>query len=216
MARRQPPWRRTALALLLALTIGLAALQPHPLAAATAAAEPPAPVDPSNAGSFRLGTVRILGVPIITVASPAVGSGGDTGPEAAERARVIEGNLSQLYEPRNPCTAGERLGEALLDHLSVEGTQAACDPNHLGLQGPPEELRVVLLGEPGGVRRLAALLPGRASPFPCSRSPSRTRCSTACRPIGWPNAGAACWSAACAAPVGCSARSRSTNACRPR
>ncbi|MCP9931142.1 mechanosensitive ion channel [Cyanobium sp. AMD-g] len=166
MARRQPPWRRTALALLLALTIGLAALQPHPLAAATAAAEPPAPVDPSNAGSFRLGTVRILGVPIITVASPAVGSGGDTGPEAAERARVIEGNLSQLYEPRNPCTAGERLGEALLDHLSVEGTQAACDPNHLGLQGPPEELRVVLLGEPGGVRRLAALLPGRASPFP--------------------------------------------------
>jgi small conductance mechanosensitive channel len=156
-----------------ALAIGMGDHRPEAAVAATAAAEAPAPggaghapVDPGNAGSFRLGTVRILGVPIITVASPAVGSGGDTGPEASERARVIEGNLSQLYAPRNPCTAGERLGEALLDHLSVEGTQAACDPNHLGLQGPPEALRVVVLGEPGGVRRLAALVPGRASPFP--------------------------------------------------
>jgi hypothetical protein len=62
------------LALGLALTIGQVVLQPHPTAAATAAAEPPAPgsrgpapADPSSAGSFRLGTVRILGVPAITV-----------------------------------------------------------------------------------------------------------------------------------------------------
>ena len=174
---RQGPLGRRALALLmalgLALSIGLAVLQPHPTAAATAAAEAPAlgghgpaPADPASAGSFRLGTVRILGVPVITVASSAVGSGSDNGPEAAERARVIEGNLSQLYEPSNPCTPGERLGEALLDHLSVEGTKAACDPNHLGLQGPPEALRVVVLREPGGGQRLAAQVPGRASPFP--------------------------------------------------
>ncbi|MCP9899990.1 mechanosensitive ion channel [Cyanobium sp. Cruz CV13-4-11] len=87
-------------------------------------------------------------------------------PEAAERARVIESNLSQLYEPRNPCTPGERVGEALLDHLSIKGTKAACDPNHLGLQGAPQALRVVVLREPGGGQRLAALVPGRASPFP--------------------------------------------------
>jgi small-conductance mechanosensitive channel len=161
------------LALGLALSIGVAAIQPHPTAAATAAAEPPAPgsrgpapVDPANAGSFRVGTVRILGVPAITVASPALAAGGDGGPDASERARVIEGNLSQLYEPRNPCTPGERVGEALLDHLSIEGTKAACDPNHLGLQGAPEALRVVVLREPGGGQRLEALVPGRASPFP--------------------------------------------------
>ncbi|WP_051017112.1 hypothetical protein [Cyanobium gracile] len=176
--RRVLPWRRAlALAVVLvlaaALTIGLGASRPAGALAATAAAEAPAgsgtgnaSVDTGNAGSFRLGTVRILGVPVITVASPAVDSGGDTGPEAAERARVIEGNLSQLYEPRNPCSPGERLGEALLDHLSVEGTTAACDPNHLGLQGPPEALRVVVRREPGGDRRLAAVVPGRASPFP--------------------------------------------------
>lgn len=176
--RRVLPWRRAlalpvALMLVVALSIGMGNHRPAAALTATAAAEAPArggsgpgPVDTGNAGSFRLGTVRILGVPIITVASPAVGSGGDTGPEAAERARVIEGNLSQLYEPRNPCTPGERLGEALLDHRSVEGTQAACDPNHLGLQGPPEALRVVVVREPGGDRRLAALVPGRASPFP--------------------------------------------------
>ncbi len=170
VARRLPRLRRAALALLLALglalTIAMAALQPHPTAAATAAAEPPATADPVSAGSFRLGTVRILGVPAITVASPALDAGGDSGPEASERARVIEGNLNQLYEPRNPCTAGERVGEALLDRLSLKGTKAACDPNHLGLQGAPEALRVVLLRQPGGDRQLAALVPGRASPFP--------------------------------------------------
>ncbi len=168
MARQRPRWRRAALllTLTLALTIGLSALQPQPLAAATAAAQAPATADPVNTGSFRLGTVRILGVPAITVASPALDAGGDSGPEASERARVIEGNLSQLYEPRNPCTAGERVGEALLDRLSLKGTKATCDPNHLGLQGAPEALRVVLLRQPGGSRQLVAQVPGRSSPFP--------------------------------------------------
>ncbi len=167
---REAPLVRRALALLmalgLALSIGLAVLQPHPTAAATAAAEAPAEADPASTGSFRLGTVRILGVPAITVASPALDAGGDSGPEAGERARVIEGNLSQLYEPRNPCTAGERVGEALLDRLSLKGTKAACDPNHLGLLGAPQALRVILLPHPSGGQQLAALVPGRSSPFP--------------------------------------------------
>ena len=150
----------------LALSIGLAVIQPHPTVAATAAAEPPASVDTANTGSFRLGTVRILGVPVLTVTSPAVASASDSGPEAAERARVIEGNLALLYEPRNPCTPGERLGEALLDRRSFEAAKAACDPNHLGLQGAPDALRVVVVRQPDGGQQLAALVPGRASPFP--------------------------------------------------
>lgn len=167
------PWAPGALlALALALVIALGALAAGP-AAATVAAGPPAPggpgttaLDSGNAGSFRLGTVRILGVPVLTVASPAVASGSGEGPEAAERARVIEGNLALLYEPRNPCTPGERVGEALLDRIGAAGTKATCDPNHLGLQGAPDALRVVVLQEPGAGLRLAALVPGRASPFP--------------------------------------------------
>ena len=58
------------LALGLALSVGVAAIQPHPTAAATAAAETPASADTGNAGSFRLGTVRILGVPALTVVPP--------------------------------------------------------------------------------------------------------------------------------------------------
>ncbi|MDM7953020.1 MAG: mechanosensitive ion channel [Cyanobium sp. CZS 25K] len=175
MAPRQPRRLRSALALLLALTLalGMAAFQAAPTAAATAAAEPPAPggtapsrAEPASAGSFRLGTVRILGVPVLTVASPAVASGSPSGPDAAERARVIEGNLALLYEPRNPCTPGERVGEALLDRLSLEESKAACDPNHLGLQGAPEALRVVVERQPDGGQRLVAVVPGRSSPFP--------------------------------------------------
>ncbi len=171
--RERGRWRQTVLALLLALAVGLAALAASPAAATPAAPVPPvggdahpAPADPSRAGSFRLGTVRILGVPVLTVASPAVAGGGDAGPEASERARVIEGNLALLYEPRNPCTPGERLGEALLDRSSVEAAKATCDPNHLGLQGAPEALRVVVVPQPDGSQRLAAVVPGRASPFP--------------------------------------------------
>ncbi len=172
--RRWPSSRRAlGLLLALALAIGLAVLAATPSAATPSVPEPAGSgdaraiqADPTRAGSFRLGTVRILGVPVLTVASPAVASGADAGPDASERARVIEGNLALLYEPRNPCTPGERLGEALMDRRSFEAAKAACDPNHLGLQGAPEALRVVLLRQPGGGQQLAALVPGRASPFP--------------------------------------------------
>jgi len=60
----------------------------------------------STAGSFRLAQVRILGVPAINVASPAV-RGPGAGPDAAERARVIEGNLELLYLPQQPCSPGD-------------------------------------------------------------------------------------------------------------
>jgi small-conductance mechanosensitive channel len=118
-----------------------------------------------TAGSFRLAQVRILGVPAINVASAAVGGPG-AGPDAAERARVIEGNLELLYLPQQPCTPGERIGEVLLERASIGASEAVCDPDHLGLQGAPAALRVVVERQAGGLIQLAADVPGRANPFP--------------------------------------------------
>ena len=42
-----------------------------------------------DSGSFHRAKVRILGIPVITVASPVVAAAG--GPDAQQRARVIEG-----------------------------------------------------------------------------------------------------------------------------
>jgi hypothetical protein len=50
----------------------------------------------ANQGAYQQGKVRILGVPVITVAAP-VFSGAGTGPDATTRAQGIEGNLAMLY-----------------------------------------------------------------------------------------------------------------------
>lgn len=117
------------------------------------------------AGSFRLAQVRILGVPVLNVASRSL-EGPDAGPDAAERARVIEGNLDLLYRPQQPCTPGERIGELLLDRSSIGAADAVCDPDHLGLQGAPAALHVVVQRQAGGLIQLAAAVPGRSTPFP--------------------------------------------------
>ncbi|MCP9801184.1 mechanosensitive ion channel domain-containing protein [Synechococcus sp. RedBA-s] len=117
------------------------------------------------AGSFRFAQVRILGVPVINVASRSM-VGPDAGPDAAERARVIEGNLELLYRPQQPCTPGERIGELLLERSSIGASEAVCDPDHLGLQGAPAALRVVVERQAGGLNELAAVVPGRSTPFP--------------------------------------------------
>ncbi len=91
-------------------------------AVAVDSASPPsaATTGPVTAGSFRLAQVRILSVPMINVASPSV-VGPDTGQNAAERTRVIEGNLELLYRPQQPCAQGERIGEMIdVDVLSTE------------------------------------------------------------------------------------------------
>ncbi|MGB5134264.1 MAG: mechanosensitive ion channel domain-containing protein [Prochlorococcaceae cyanobacterium] len=90
----------------------------------------------------------------------------DAGPDAAERARVIEGNLDLLYRPQQPCTPGERIGELLLERSSIGASEAVCDPDHLGLQGAPAALRVVVQRQAGGLNALAAVVPGRSTPFP--------------------------------------------------
>ncbi|PZV02188.1 MAG: mechanosensitive ion channel protein [Cyanobium sp.] len=149
----------TALAALLLVIVqpGLSAESPGP----------PAPEDSQPmAGSFRLSQVRILGVPVINVASLRV-AGPEAGPDAAERARVIEGNLDLLYRPTQPCTPGERICELLLERSGVGAVEAVCDPDHLGLQGAPEALQVVVTQrQAGGLNQLAAVVPGRATPFP--------------------------------------------------
>lgn len=157
----------TGLACLLVLVAlpALAKESPDPIAT-------PEPVQ-VVAGSFRLAQVRILGVQVINVASRTL-MGPDTGPDAAERARVIEGNLDLLYRPQQPCTPGERIGELLLERSSIEASEAVCDPDHLGLQGAPAALRVVVERQTGGLIQLAAAVPGRATTFPCSMSPTRT------------------------------------------
>ena len=136
-------------------------------ALAAESSSPPAGSEAAQvtAGSFRLAQVRILGVPAINVASPAV-RGPGAGPDAAERARVIEGNLELLYLPQQPCTPGERIGELLLERASIGASEAVCDPDHLGLQGAPAALRVVVERQAGGLIQLAADVPGRATPFP--------------------------------------------------
>lgn len=98
--------QRRLLAACLALLLILVALP----AAAADSSSPPSSVEaaPVTAGSFRLAQVRILGVPVINVASPTV-AGPEAGPDAAERARVIAGNLELLYRPQQPCTPGERV-----------------------------------------------------------------------------------------------------------
>jgi small conductance mechanosensitive channel len=151
------------------LITGLALLLMLVALPALAADSPSPPANPEAAqvvaGSFRLAQVRILGVPVINVASRSV-VGPDAGPDAAERARVIEGNLELLYRPQQPCTPGERIGELLLERSSIGASEAVCDPDHLGLQGAPAALRVLVERRAGGLIQLAAVVPGRSTPFP--------------------------------------------------
>lgn len=117
-----------------------------------------------EAGSFRLSQVRILGVPVIAVASPVVG--GQGAPAADERARVIEGNLDLLYRPHENCSLGEQIGETALEGPRLNARDAFCHRDHLGLQGAPEALQVVVLNQAGGPVQLAAAVAGRSLPLP--------------------------------------------------
>ena len=63
---------------------------PTTMAAPQASAPRPQAADEvRDSGSFHRAKVRILGIPAITVASPVVAAAG--GPDAQQRARVIEG-----------------------------------------------------------------------------------------------------------------------------
>jgi small conductance mechanosensitive channel len=177
--------RVSLLALALAFALALVPAVPIPMAlgpalqlpvAGATAAEPQLPPpqataprpqtadDLRDSGSFRRGKVRILGIPVLTVASPAVSD--SAGPNARLRAQVIEGNLELLYRPQEVCSQAEDLGEAILDLLYLKSGKRSCDSNQLGLLGSPAALKVEVVIDSSGIPVLQARVPGREQPLP--------------------------------------------------
>jgi small conductance mechanosensitive channel len=159
-----------ALALSLALLPLGDLLSPLPLGAAStvppqaSAPRPQAAEELRDSGSFHRAKVRILGIPVLTVASPVVA--GARGPDARQRAQVIEGNLELLYRSQEVCTQAEGLGEFILEQFYLRSGQRACDSNQLGLLGAPGSLRVEVVNSAGGPPVLQARVPGRDLPLP--------------------------------------------------
>lgn len=120
----------------------------------------------ASQGAYQLGKVRILGIPVITVAAPVI-SGEGEGPDATTRARVIEGNLQMLYQGRNLCTGGEALAEVLVKvFLSTTNQEDACGLANATLLGPPDALTVRVVLGADGLHRLEARVAGRPQPLP--------------------------------------------------
>ncbi|MEY4802435.1 MAG: hypothetical protein RLZZ274_1166, partial [Cyanobacteriota bacterium] len=166
-----PRWNRwlslvisMVICLVMAVSVGLdflpsAAAADQPADALTKAAEP--------VGSYEVAPVHILGVPAISVASPVV-SQQDAGPQATQRAVVIEGNLSLLYQPRLLCDQGEAIAEALLEGLVLGGPekQRLCSGDPWSVLGKPNDLRVEVASRRDGSLQLEARLQGRPMPLP--------------------------------------------------
>lgn len=131
-----------------------------------AAADQPTSKPLASQGAYQLGKVRILGVPVITVAAPVLGQGGD-GPDATTRAQVIEGNLAMLHRGRNLCSSGEALAELLVHRfLAGEFRQDPCGLANASLLGQPDALSVEVVPEDNGLHRLEATVAGRPQPLP--------------------------------------------------
>jgi small conductance mechanosensitive channel len=169
--RRRRRWGLGAALVALLLAVTLVWPRGASLAASPPAQAPPAPdassrdVLPSQ-GAYQLGKVRILGLPVITVAAPVISGAGD-GPDATTRARVIEGNLQMLYKGRNLCSGGEALAEALVRIFLVRTeTEDACGLANASLLGPPEALSVQVVRGEDGLHRLEARVAGRPQPLP--------------------------------------------------
>ncbi|MFN9644548.1 MAG: mechanosensitive ion channel family protein [Cyanobacteriota bacterium] len=144
---------------------GLTVAPPNPAAVGM----PPVAGEPlPSQGAYQLGKVRILGVPVITVASPVISDAGD-GPDATTRARVIEGNLEMLYRGRSFCSGGEALAEGLVHAFLKQGNgreEGACGLADTSLFSRPDALTVAVVRGPDGVHRLEARVAGRAEPLP--------------------------------------------------
>jgi len=155
------------LGILLAGLVSQAPLVAAPTTMAPPQASAPRPQEAGevrDSGSFHRAKVRILGIPVLTVASPVVT--GSAGPDARQRAQVIEGNLELLYRAQEVCTEAEGLGEFILDQFFLRSGQRACDSNQLGLLGDPGALKVEVAGGSSGPPVLQARVPGRDLPLP--------------------------------------------------
>ena len=161
--------RRSGLLRWLKRSLGLLVLSLTLLSAAGLAAEPSSPVaEPIEAvGSYDVAPVRILGIPAISVAAPVVSRGEDA-PDARQRAAVIEGNLSLLYEPHTLCSGGEGIAEAILEGLVLGGpsTQRLCSGDPWSVLGPPQDLAVAVSSGADGQLQLQARIKGRSAPLP--------------------------------------------------
>lgn len=158
---------RALVPLLVAVGLGLALLAAPPLRAGAPepAANATAGFDPTAAaGSYDVAPVRILGVPAISVAAPVV-SRAEQAPDARQRATVIEGNLSLLYEPHGLCNTGEMVAESILEGLILGGPeiQRLCSGNPWAVLGRPGDLSVERSADGS---QLQARLAGRATPLP--------------------------------------------------
>jgi len=159
---------RWLLALLAALLLAGPSLadsagMPPPQASAP---RPPAAEEVRDSGSFHRAKVRILGIPVLTVASPVVD--GSRGPDARQRAQVIEGNLELLYRSQEVCTSAESIGEQIVTTLlqRLSAGEKACDANQLGLLGSADQVRVEIAPGSDDVPVLQARVPGRELPLP--------------------------------------------------
>lgn len=118
----------------------------------------------TEAGSYAIANVRILGIPALTVASPVV-SDQRAGPNASQRARVIEGNLNLLYAAPNFCSPTEALSENLLETLVLHGPDRACRGANWAPLGKPGDLSIVISRDAGGQNVLSAQLTGHPEPL---------------------------------------------------
>ena len=167
-ALRCKRWLTLVFTMLIALVI---AVSPGPgVLPSAAAADQPAAAPTKDAepiGSYQVAPVHILGVPAISVASPVV-SQQDAGPQATQRAAVIEGNLSLLYAPHQLCDQGEAITEALLEGLVLGGPdkQRLCSGDPWLVLGQPDDLRIDVVTSRDGSLQLQAGLRGRPVPLP--------------------------------------------------
>lgn len=149
-------------ALVLAALLSVAAVWISPLQAQTA---PPPEPSPAPIGSYDVAPVRILGIPAISVAAPVV-SRQSSEPDAQQRAAVIEGNLSLLYQPHSLCDPGEAIAETILEGVVLGGPaeQRMCSGDPWAVLGQPNDLSVVVNST--GADQLQAELKGRPTPLP--------------------------------------------------
>ena len=117
-----------------------------------------------SAGSFGVGKVRVLGVPVIAVAVPVLQD--SDGLDAQARARLIEGNLRLLYAPELFCSQTEQLSELLLEQQAPGSAAGVCRSDPWGIGADPKALRITSRLSENGQPVLEALLPGRDKPLP--------------------------------------------------
>ncbi|WP_254938160.1 mechanosensitive ion channel family protein [Cyanobium sp. Morenito 9A2] len=118
----------------------------------------------TEAGSYAVAKVRILGIPALTVASPVV-TDGRSGPDANRRARVIEGNLNLLYAVQTDCTSSEAIAEGLLEGLVLHGTDRACTGTNWRQSGNAEDLQIIVSRDENGLNVISAKLPNHPEPL---------------------------------------------------